>query len=218
MIVPAWPNSAPAPASPISDLVDLAECNRYGSTTPLLGPVSQRAGIEVFDSVPGVARTEASSESERAGLGEFLDYQREALIKKLEGVSSDDARRAPTASSLSLLSLVKHSAIWERRWFQVIVAGRRFPGEWPEVHSFEPDPTFQLADEETVESVVACYREQIAESQQVLETFDLDAPCAWSEMADRNLRWVALHMIEETARHAGHADIIRETIDESRGV
>ncbi len=167
----------------------------------------------MLGSVQGVPGAKASTESERAGLVEFLDYQREALIKKLEGVSGDDARRTPTASSLSLLSVVKHSAIWERRWFQVIVAGRSFPGEWPEVHSFEPDPTFQLADEETVESVVAYYREQIAESQQILGTFDLDAPCAWSEMADRNLRWVALHMIEETARHAGHADIIRETID-----
>lgn len=159
-----------------------------------------------------------ASPGERAGLIEFLDYQREALIKKLQGVSDGDARRAPTASSLSLLSLVKHSAIWERRWFQIIVAGRTFPGEWPEVRTEEPDQTFQLTDDDTVETVLTYYREQIAASQQILNTFDLDAPCAWSEMADHNLRWVALHMIEETARHAGHADIIRESIDGSRGV
>ena len=72
------------------------------------------------------------AETERAGLCEFLDMQREALIEKLQGVSDEDARRAPTVSSLSLLSLVKHSAIWERRWFQVVVAGRSFAGEWPE--------------------------------------------------------------------------------------
>lgn len=164
-----------------------------------------------------MSTAEASPQSERAGLVEFLDYQREALIKKVRGVSNDDARRAPTASSLSLLSLVKHSAIWERRWFEVIFAGRSFPGEWPDVTD-EPDQTFQIADEETIETVVAHYREQIAASQQILESFDLDAPCAWSAMADRNLRWVALHMIEETARHTGHADIIREAIDGSRGV
>lgn len=161
---------------------------------------------------------EASPESERAGLIEFFDYQREALIKKLDGVSDHDARQAATASSLSLLSLVKHSAIWERRWFQVIVAGRDFPGEWPEVRTVEPDETFQLTDEDTVKTVLAYYREQIAASQQILGSFDLDAPCAWPDMAEQNLRWVALHMIEETARHAGHADIIRETIDGSRGV
>ena len=60
------------------------------------------------------------AETERAGLCEFLDMQRDALIEKLQGVSDEDARRAPTVSSLSLLSLVKHSAIWERahgqRW------------------------------------------------------------------------------------------------------
>jgi hypothetical protein len=155
--------------------------------------------------------------TERAGLSEFLDYQREALIDKLQGLSDEQARTTPTSSSLSLLSLIKHSAIWERRWFQIIVAGRAFPDEWPEVRSAQLDPTFQLTDEDTAETVVADYREQIAASNKIMGSFDLDAPCAWSEMADQNLRWVALHMIEETARHAGHADIIRETIDGSRG-
>jgi hypothetical protein len=131
--------------------------------------------------------------------------QREALIEKLRGVSNEDARRAATVSSLSLLSLVKHSAIWERRWFQVIVAGRSFLGEWPEVHP-QDENAFRLTDDDTVETVVAYYREQIAASQEIVGSFDLDAPCAWPEMAHENLRWVALHMIEETARHAGHAD------------
>ena len=102
-----------------------------------------------------------------------------------------------TVSSLSLLSLVKHSAIWERRWFQVIVAGRRFADEWPEVKSAGVDLTFRLNEADTVETVVADYREQIAASQQILSNFDLDAPCAWPDMADQNLRWVALHMIED---------------------
>jgi hypothetical protein len=164
-----------------------------------------------------MSRSEVSHATERAYLGEFLDYQREALIGRLHGLSDDEARMTATVSSLSLLSLIKHSAIWERRWFQVIVAGRRFPGEWPDVQSEEVDPTFRLTDEDTVETVVAEYRAQIAVSQEILDTFDLDAPCAWPEMADQNLRWVALHMIEETARHAGHADIIRETIDGTRG-
>lgn len=154
------------------------------------------------------------AETERAGLCEFLDMQREALIEKLQGVSDEDARRTPTVSSLSLLSLVKHSAIWERRWFQVVVAGRSFAGEWSEVQP-QDENTFRLTDGDTVETVVACYREQIAASQEIVRTVDLDAPCAWPGMAG-NLRWVAVHMIEETARHAGHADIIRETIDSRR--
>ncbi|HEY5013476.1 MAG TPA: DinB family protein [Acidimicrobiia bacterium] len=157
------------------------------------------------------------AETERAGLCEFLDMQREALIGKIRGLSEEDARRAPTASSLSLLSLIKHSAIWERRWFQVIVAGRSVPDEWSEMRTHDDEATFRLSDDDTVAIVVAHYREQIAASQEIVGSVDLDAPCALPEMAHVNARWVALHMIEETARHAGHADIIRETIDGSRG-
>ena len=93
--------------------------------------------------------------------------QREALIEKLQGVSDEDARRAPTVSSLSLLSLVKHSAIWERRWFQVVVAGRSFAGEWPEVQP-QDENAFRLTDDDTVETVVAYYREQIAASRKIV--------------------------------------------------
>jgi hypothetical protein len=154
------------------------------------------------------------AETERAGLCEFLDLQRESLIEKLQGVSNEDARRAPTISSLSLLSLVKHSAIWERRWFQIVVAGRSVAGEWPEVQPHDENG-FRITDDDTVGTVITYYRKQIAVSQEILRTFDLDAPCARREIAG-NLRWVAIHMIEEPARHAGHADIIRETIDSSR--
>ncbi|HEY2574777.1 MAG TPA: DUF664 domain-containing protein [Streptosporangiaceae bacterium] len=65
-----------------------------------------------------------ASSTEREALCGFLDLQRAALIRKVQGVSDADARRTPTASSLSLLGLLKHSAFWERRWFQIIVAGR----------------------------------------------------------------------------------------------
>lgn len=149
--------------------------------------------------------------SERATLVEFLDYQREALIRRLEGLTEHQARLTPTASSLSLLSLIRHSAIWERRWFQIIVAGRSFPGEWSD------DDTFQLTDADNIDTVVADYRTQIAASNEILATIDLDAPCARSDKINQTVRWVTVHLIEETARHAGHADIIRETIDGTRG-
>jgi hypothetical protein len=152
--------------------------------------------------------------TERAGLSEFLDLQRAALIETLQGVSESEARRSPTASSLCLLGIVKHSATWERRWFQVVVAGHQFAEEWPEVH---PDDRngFLLEPADTIDSVISNYEEQIAVSRQILSSVDLDAPCALSSIAP-NLRWVAMHMIEETARHAGHADIIRETLAATR--
>ncbi|MGH3158299.1 MAG: DUF664 domain-containing protein [Streptosporangiaceae bacterium] len=148
----------------------------------------------------------------------FLDLQRAALIRKIEGVSDADARKAPTASSLSLLGLLKHSALSERRWFQVVAAGRTFPGEWPERRSSGMAEDFLLDDQDTVERWVACYQEQVAMSREITAGMELDAGCARPDLADRNLRWVLLHLSEETARHAGHADIIRQTLDGSRGI
>jgi uncharacterized damage-inducible protein DinB len=155
--------------------------------------------------------------TEREALCGFLDQQRDALIRKVEGLSDEDARRAATVSSMSLLSLLEHAATWERRWFQVIVAGRVLPGEWSGEDE-ERDSTFDVADEDTVASVVAHYREQIAISRELVAGGDLGARVARTDLIDQNLRYVVIHMIEETARHAGHADIIRETIDGRRGL
>ena len=152
--------------------------------------------------------------SERDGLSGFLDRQRDILIRKIEGVTDLDARTAPTVSSLSLLGILKHCALWERRWFQVIFAGRSFPGDWPEVRSPLRED-FDVSENDTVQHWLGFYREQVEESRKVVAAADLDAPCAMEP--DRNLRWVLLHHIEEVARHAGHADIIRETIDGSTG-
>jgi hypothetical protein len=164
---------------------------------------------------------EFSTGNEREALCGFLDKQRAALIRKVRGVSEADARKAPTASSLSLLGLLKHSAVWERRWFQVIVAGRVLPGEWPQTEMTDDEVVaadFGVGERDTVEGMVAYFNEQAAISRQITAERDLADPCGWPELAHRNLRWVLLHMIEETARHAGHADIIRETLDGSRGI
>lgn len=158
-----------------------------------------------------------STGTEREALAGFLDQQRDALVRKVDGLSDEDARRTPTASSLSLLSLLKHSAVWERRWFQVIVAGQPFPGEWPAVKEAK-GTTFALADEDTVVSVLADYERQVAVAREIVAGRDLDARCARSDLVDENLRWVMLHLIEETARHAGHADILRESIDGTCGL
>lgn len=156
--------------------------------------------------------------SEREALDGFLDAQREALIRKIKGLDDAAARKSPTASSLSLLGLVKHSAIWERRWFQVITAGREFPHEWPAAKDEAEDADLMVDENDTVDQWVAYYREQIEESRAVAASMDLDTPCARTDLIECNVRYVLFHMIEETARHAGHADIIRETIDGSRGV
>jgi hypothetical protein len=159
--------------------------------------------------------------TERDAICGFLDLQRAAFVRKVEGVDDTAARTAPTASSMSLLGLLKHSALWERRWFQVIVAGRTFAGEWPEIEvtgDAMDAEDFRVDERDTVSRWVAYFNEQAAVSRQVTADRELSVLCAWPPLADRNLRWVLLHMIEETARHAGHADIIRETLDGSRGI
>jgi uncharacterized damage-inducible protein DinB len=160
---------------------------------------------------------EFSTATELDALRSTLDWVRDALMRKVDGVSESDARSTPTASSLSLLGLLKHAAIWERRWFQIVFAGRTLPDRWPTVRD-SADATFDLDDDDTVESVLAYYREQIAISREILAAGDLDARCVRADLADYNLRGVAMHMIQETARHAGHADIIRESLDGTRGV
>jgi hypothetical protein len=162
--------------------------------------------------------TEISTSNERDALAGFLDQQRDALIRKVRGVSDADARRAPTSSSLSLLGLLKHSTVWENRWFQGIVAGRPLLDGWPERASPIPDEEFHVDDGDTVEEWVARYEEAAETSRQIAAAMELDHPCARADLIECNLRWVLLHLIEETARHAGHADIIRETLDGSQGM
>jgi uncharacterized damage-inducible protein DinB len=155
--------------------------------------------------------------SERAALENFLDAQREGLIRKIEGLDDSTARRAPTASALSLLGLVKHATTWERRWFQVVLCGAASGEDWPTVRG-QDERTFMVGEHDTVDDWVEKYREQIEQSRAVAAAMDLDSRCARTDLIDCNLRYVLFHLIEETARHAGHADLIRETLDGSRGI
>lgn len=156
-------------------------------------------------------------EAEREALLSVLDEQRDSLVYKLSGLSESEARAVPTASALSLLAIVKHSAVWERRWFQVLMSGKALPGEWPEQPDAHADASFDLDEADTLSSVIEEYRTQIAQARPLLEAVDLDSHCAHRWVSHRTARSIVLHMIEETARHAGHADIIRETIDGKRG-
>jgi hypothetical protein len=193
---------------------------------PASADVSLRAGLlgKIGPALPAVGcsvrcvAVERFTPNERDALTGFLDTQRDALIRKVRGVSDVDARRALTASSLSLLGLLKHSTVWEQRWFQGVVAGRTLADGWPEYQSQVPEQDFVVDEKDTVEQWVARYEEAVRASRQIVAATDLDRACARTDIIDANVRWVVLHLIEETARHAGHADIIRETLDGSRGM
>ncbi len=168
--------------------------------------------------MPSEITVSLTPKSEHEALENFLDAQRIGLIRKVEGVSDELARLAPTASSLSLLGLIKHAALWEQRWFQVVMAGRVSPDRWPEVLPQPRDAELILRDSDTVTQCIAVYREHIETSNAITASMDLDASSARTDIIECNLRYVLFHMIEETARHAGHADIIRETLDGARGI
>jgi len=154
-------------------------------------------------------RTPFVNTSERETLVAFLDYLREAVVAKAAGLSPDDARRALVPSGTSLLGLVKHLTMVEVSWFQWSFAGDDIRV-----------PTDRVSDTDTVASVISTYRAATARNNEIVTaTDDLSTLCARRPPTTdpMSLRWVLVHMVEETARHAGHADILREQIDGTTG-
>ena len=141
---------------------------------------------------------------ERAVLTSLLAYQRNSLMKKLDGIEDAQAAVSPVASGTSLLWLINHLADAEATWVL-----RRFAGqESTSVGDHQP----------TVDDALNRYRAVCAESDATIAQSSLDDLCRAPDGAPvPDLRWVVSHLLEETARHAGHADILRELIDGSTG-
>lgn len=146
---------------------------------------------------------------ERTQLEEFLDSNRAELVATLRGLTEEQARRRLVPSLTTPLGLLKHAAFAERVWFHVALAGHtREELGMPQ----EIDPTFAFTDEDSVESVIADYEQVCAEAREIAAGFGLDDLALHNRRGPLTLRWIYLHMIEELARHAGHADILREQI------
>jgi hypothetical protein len=143
---------------------------------------------------------------ERTTVLALLQYQRTSFAAKLEGVDEESARHAPVASGTTLLWLARHMAGAEVLWVL-----HRFAGEAVEI------PAETLPDD-TIAAAVESYRATWPVVDAVIAAANLDERCrnVGSE-APVNLRWVLMHLLEETARHAGHADILRELADGSTG-
>lgn len=153
------------------------------------------------------------SGTERELLAAFLDYQRATLLRKIDGVGDADLRRQVLPSTLTLLGMVKHLAYVERWWFAVCFAGEQLPLPWTKAR---PDADFRIDPGETTADIVALYKREVARSRAILSASSLDDLAKGGDLGT-SLRWIALHMIEETARHNGHADLIREAIDGATG-
>ncbi len=149
---------------------------------------------------------------ERDALLTFLAQQRDAVRAAVLGLTDEQVRLTPTASTLSLGGLIKHCARTERRWVVSGISGQPLPGLWP-IEDWPAD--FRLEPDETLAGVLGYYAETAELTEQIVAaTADLGAPTANDEHV--SVRWVLLHLIKETARHAGHADILRESLDGQR--
>jgi uncharacterized damage-inducible protein DinB len=153
----------------------------------------------------------------------FLDFQRATVLTKGEGLSAEQMRRAAVPSSaLTLGGLLNHLALVEDWWFRVQFLGEEHVPPWNGVDwDDDPDWEFRTAADTDPDELRDRYREACERSRAVVRaTGDLDRLSV--AVSRRNgepfdLRWILLHMLEETARHAGHADLLREAVDGTVG-
>jgi uncharacterized damage-inducible protein DinB len=151
---------------------------------------------------------------EKESLKVALDRHRDAILWKLEGVSDEDLRRPMVPSGTSLLGLVKHLAAVEYGWF-CETFGR--PTEPLPFDDDDPDADLRVEPGETTADILAFYgRARAAADQAIAEVGLEETGTAWFG-EPVTMRWVLIHMVEETARHAGHVDILRELIDGMTG-
>jgi uncharacterized damage-inducible protein DinB len=161
---------------------------------------------------------------ERSALREFLAFHQSAYFAVAYGLTDEQARSSPSASALSVGGLVKHVTRMQHTWMARVAAA-------PDATPKDPRPSDVIAKEfsdqhvmrpdETLDGLLRAFGEQNATSLRLVETADLDAtvpvprdvPWFPKDLEAWSVRWVILHVINELARHAGHADIVRETID-----
>lgn len=156
---------------------------------------------------------------ERAVLMGFLRAQRETLVLKCAGVEGDLWRRSVPPSTLSLLGLVRHLADMERRWFRRVLAGQSAPPRFSTEAA--PDGDFDgavMGAAATAQAWAAWHAETDFADRFVADApgLDLTGTDAWRGTV--SLRWVLVHMVEEYARHNGHADLLRERVDGAVGL
>ena len=158
---------------------------------------------------------------EAALLHSFLDYQRTILLRKAEGITEEQAQMRIEPSEMSLLGLIRHMAEVERGWFR-----RRFAAlDAPPLYYTEEDRDgdFHPTASDTLAEALATLRAEIEFAQSSTSGTPFDTLAKAIPNTQRipgwrpNLRWILIHMIEEYARHCGHADLLRERIDGSVG-
>jgi uncharacterized damage-inducible protein DinB len=155
-------------------------------------------------------------------LSQFLDYHRATLVQKFSGLDRQQLGTRLEPSTLTLAGLVKHMALVEDSWFGKVLLGGEEGEPWAGVDwDADPDWEFHTAVDDEPDDLLALYADACERSRAAIaEVGDLDALSVRPSRHTGdpfNLRWIMLHMIEETARHNGHADLLRENIDGATG-
>jgi hypothetical protein len=165
--------------------------------------------------VPLVARTRPpTAGDERETLTGLLDFLRATVVHKVAALIDEQAFSRPVrASQLTPGGLVKHLTGVERFWFSIDFAGLDVPWPWPDE---DPHGNFAILPGDTLGEIVAGYVAECERSRQAIAGYALD-DLARGEGMSFNLRYALAHMIEETARHCGHLDLLRESIDGQTG-
>lgn len=150
--------------------------------------------------------------TEKETLFGFLQFLRETILLKCSGLNEEQLRSMPTVSDINLMGMLKHLTIVERYWFQGVFLDADVDLPWSEE---DPHGDWRHGESDSAEKVIAAYVAECEISNQILRDHDLDELAAWASNEEErvNLRYIATHMIEETGRHCGHADIVREAID-----
>ena len=144
----------------------------------------------------------------------LLDFLRSTVAHKVSGLSDEQAFSRPVpASELTPAGLVKHLAGTERFWFSIDFAGADLPWPWPED---DPHGNFRIEPGDSLAAIVADYQHECERSRAAVRSAAFDDLAKGEGMAF-NLRYAVAHMIEETARHCGHLDLLRESIDGQKG-
>jgi hypothetical protein len=163
--------------------------------------------------------------SERDRLQYFLDEQRNAVVAIIEGLGEAELHTPVLPSGWTPIGLIRHLAGAEAMWFQWVVLGTQPQVTWDDGIDDPPyDPEAPFSTEHSSSAVIEQYRRQCEKSNEILQSLDLHAALLgehgldWPDEPITDLRWVVLHMIEETARHAGHLDAARELLDGATGL
>jgi uncharacterized damage-inducible protein DinB len=161
--------------------------------------------------LPRAGLITALTGDERQVLEATLDYYRAVITRKIAGVAEADLGRRLLPSATTLGGLLKHLAAVERRWFRGALGGE------VEFLARDGESNWVLQPDDTIERVQSEYDRACSESRELAAGLDLADPRPDQKYGPVTLRFVYVHMIDETARHAGHADILRELIDGSTG-